>query len=342
MDKIRWGVIGIGRIVNTTMAPGMLADPNSEIIAGTSRDQGRADAFVEKFGAKAGYTDYDEMLANPEINAVFIATPNGQHPEQVIAAAKAGKHVLCDKPMALTVADAVRAIEACRDAGVKLGINFHNRRLQWVNDVKAMVADGTLGDIQNIAVEASAGLTPPNDWRNSKELSGLGTTYSQGVHVFDFLRYITGSNPVEVSSWFDDEGGKYEVETQSTSMIRYESGALGIANINQRVVYPKNDLAIFGTKGRVYGAGLTRSRLDGNLSVLIGDEEKSSFYPQPSGQAHARNIEAFTAAVLAGEEPNASGIDGLHSMVFVEAIEKSATERRTVEVDYSPIEKLGK
>lgn len=341
MDKIRWGVIGIGRIVNTTMAPGILEDPNSEIIAGTSRDQGRAEAFIEKFGGKAGYTDYDEMLANPEIDAVFIATPNSQHPEQVIAAAKAGKHVLCDKPMAITVPDAVRAIEACRDAGVKLGINFHNRRLQWVNECKEMIADGRLGDIQNVVVEASSGANPPTDWRNSKELAGLGTTYSQGVHVFDFLRYIIGSNPAEVSSWFDDEG-TYDVETQSMSMIRYENGTLGFANINQRVVYPKNDLTIYGTKGRVYGAGLTRSRLDGNLSVLIGEEETSAFYPQPSGQAHARNIAAFTAAVLAGEEPNASGLDGLHSMVLVEALGRSAAERRTVEVDYSPIEALGK
>jgi 1,5-anhydro-D-fructose reductase (1,5-anhydro-D-mannitol-forming) len=319
----------------------MVADPNSEIIAATSRDQGRADAFIEKFGGKAGYTDYDEMLANPEIDAVFIATPNSQHAEQVVAAAKAGKHVLCDKPMALSVQDAVHAIEACRDAGVKLGINFHNRRLQWVNECKEMVADGKFGDIQNVVVEASAGSSPPTDWRNSNQLAGLGTTYSQGVHVFDFVRYILDSNPVEVSSWFDDEN-LYDVETQSMSMIRYDSGTLAFANINQRVVYPKNDLTIYGTKGRIYGAGLTRSRLDGNLSVLIGDEETSAFYPQPSGQAHARNVAAFTAAVLAGEEPNASGLDGLHSMVLVAALEKSAAERRTVEVDYSPIEALAK
>jgi 1,5-anhydro-D-fructose reductase (1,5-anhydro-D-mannitol-forming) len=341
MDKLRWGIIGLGRIVNTTMAPGMLADPNSEIVAATSRDQGRADAFIDKVGGKAGYTDYDEMLANPDINAVFIATPNSQHTEQVLAAAKAGKHVLCDKPMALSVSDAVREIEACRDAGVKLGINFHNRRLQWINDTRQMVAEGKLGEIQNVVVEASAGATPPTDWRNSKELAGLGTTYSQGVHVFDFLRYILDSNPVEVSSWFDDEG-KYNVETQAMSTIRYANGALGFANISQRVAYPKNDLGIFGTKGRVYGAGLTRSRFDGNMSVLIGDEETSEFYPQPSGQAHARNIEAFTAAVLADKEPNASGIDGLHSMVLTEAMARSAAERRTVEVDYSPIEALGK
>jgi 1,5-anhydro-D-fructose reductase (1,5-anhydro-D-mannitol-forming) len=340
MSKIRWGIIGIGNIVNGTMAPGMQNDPNSEIVAATSRDQGRADAFVAKFEAKYGYTDYDEMLANPEVDAVFIATPNSQHAEQVIAAAKAGKHVLCDKPMSISVKDAVREIEACRAAGVKLGINFHNRRLQWVNDSKALVAEGKLGDIQNLVVEASAGLRPPDDWRNSKELSGLGTTYSQGVHVFDFIRYILGSNPVEVSSVFNDDSGQYEIETQSMSTIRYDNGALVFANINQCVVFPKNDLAIYGTKGRIYGAGLTRSRLDGNLNVLLDGEETSTFYPQPSGEAHGRNVAAFTEAVLAGEEPNASGIDGLHSMVLVEAIAKSAAEGRTVKVDYSSIEEL--
>jgi len=340
MDTIRWGIIGIGNIVNSSMAPGMLDDPNSEIVAATSRDQGRADAFVEKFGAKFAYTDYDEMLANPEIDAVFIATPNSQHAEQTVAAAQAGKHVLCDKPMSLSVADAVREIEACRSAGVKLGINFHNRRLQWVNDAKAMVADGTLGEIQNFIVEASAGV-PPRDWRNNKELSGLGTTYSQGVHVFDFIRYILGSDPVEVTAVFDDQGGKYEVETQCLATIRYASGTLAFANINQRIVFPKNDLGIYGTKGRFYGAGLTRSRLDGNISVLLeGQEETTTFYPQPSGQAHKRNLAAFTAALVAGEEPNASGIDGLHSMILTEAIAKSASEGRTVALDYSSVEAL--
>jgi len=95
----------------------MAAEPECELVAGVSRDQGRADAFAKEFGARFAYTSYDEMLANPEVDAVYIATPNAQHADQVIAAAEASKHVWCDKPMSLAVADALREIEACDKAG---------------------------------------------------------------------------------------------------------------------------------------------------------------------------------------------------------------------------------
>ncbi len=122
-----WGVVGIGNIVNGTIAPAMVADPGCQLVAGTSRDRGRAEAFATRFGAARAYTAFEDMLADPEVEAVFIATPNALHADQVVAAADAGKHVLCDKPLAITADDASRAVEACAAAGVALGINFHNR-----------------------------------------------------------------------------------------------------------------------------------------------------------------------------------------------------------------------
>jgi 1,5-anhydro-D-fructose reductase (1,5-anhydro-D-mannitol-forming) len=337
VNTVRWGIVGIGRIVKTTMAPGMLAEPECEIVAGVSRDRARADAFAAEFGARYAYTDYDEMLANPEVDAVFIATPNALHADQVVAAATAGKHVLCDKPLATNVDDALRAVRACADAGVKLGINFHNRRLPWVIDAKAIIADGTIGDVMNIQIEASAGLHPPQDWRADAALSGLGTVYSQGVHVFDLLRFILDSDPAEVVAIFDDEGGTYEVETQALILIRFENGVRVYLNINQSVRYPQNDVAIYGTEGRIVGTGLTRSRFDGEMRVLDAQGESSAAYPQPSGLAHRRNVAAYAHAVLTDQEPNASGIDGLHSMVLCDAIKRSVAERRLVDVDYSPL-----
>ena len=106
------------------------------------------------------YDDYDLMLANPEVEAVFIATPNSLHAQQVIAAARAGKHVLCDKPMAINVPDAMQEIEECRRAGVKFGINFHNRHLVWVRDVREMIGRGVIGDIEAVEVEAGFGNPP--------------------------------------------------------------------------------------------------------------------------------------------------------------------------------------
>jgi 1,5-anhydro-D-fructose reductase (1,5-anhydro-D-mannitol-forming) len=339
VNQLHWGIVGLGSIVNGTMAPAMVADPDSEIVAAVSRDQGRADAFAEKFGARFAYTDYDEMVANPEVTAVFVATPNSQHAEQVLKAAAAGKHVFCDKPMSLNAADALREIQGCRAAGVMLGINFHNRQLQWVRDCKQLIADGTIGEVLTVHVEASAGLRPPQDWRNNRQLAGLGTTYSQGVHVFDFLRWMLDSDPVEVVAFFDDEG-QWEVETETMALLSFGNGAKAYTNINQRNPYPKNDIVIYGTKGRIEGLGLTRSRFDGELSVVTESGRTSTTYPQPSGEAHRRNLAAFTSAVLASEEPNASGVDGLHSMLLTDAITRSVAEKRVVKIDYTALNAL--
>ena len=340
MSKLGWGVIGLGRIVKTTMAPAMIEDPASDVVAAVSRDQGRADAFAEEFGARFAYTDYQQMLENPEVGAVFIATPNAQHADQVVAAAEAGKHVFCDKPLATNVPDAVRALKACANADVKLGINFHNRRLAWVQDTRDLIGRGDLGPVLTVQVEASAGDRPPIDWRMDPDLAGMGTTYNQGVHAFDFLRFILRSDPKEVAAFFDDDAESSGVETQCLVLIRFENGTLASLDINQRTPHPRNEITFNGTRGRIVGAGITRSRLDGELRVLTGGEETTTPYPQPSGAAHRDNLLAFTQSVLRDEEPNASGIDGVHSALLCEAIAESVSEKRVVTLDYSRLKGL--
>jgi 1,5-anhydro-D-fructose reductase (1,5-anhydro-D-mannitol-forming) len=330
MRTLRWGVIGLGRIVKTTIAPAMVAEPECELVAGVSRDRARADAFAKEFGARYAYTSYDEMLANPDVDAVYIATPNAQHVDQVVAAAEAGKHVWCDKPMAVTVADALREIEACEKAGVKLGINFHNRHLPWVLDVKRMVADGAIGDVLTIQVEASAGVRPHEGWRNDPDLAGIGTTFNVGVHVYDFLSYILDSDPVEVVALWDDDS--FAVEIQTLALIRFANGVTAYVNCNQRVPHPQNDLDIYGTVGRIVGHGVTRSREDGRLIVTTADgSESTTAYPSPG--AHRLSLAAFAKAVLDGETPNASGEDGLRSMRLCEAMARSVAERRVVDIE---------
>lgn len=330
--KLGWGVVGTGRIVEGTMAPAMVAEPECELVAAVSRDQGRADAFAAKFGAPFAYTDYEAMLANPEVQAVYIATPNAQHAAQVVAAARAGKHVLCDKPMAVTVADAIAEVEACARAGVRLGINFHNRHLPWVRDVKRIVEQGLIGDVINVQVEASAGGRPPVDWRTDPELAGLGTVYNVGVHVFDFLRFILDSEIVDVAAMFDDDHGRYRVDTQAFILMRFSNGVVAYVNCNQTTPYPQNDIAIYGTKGRIAGVSLTRSRIDGVLRVLTADGETETPYPSPG--AHRLCLAAYTKAVLDGEQPNASGEDGLRSMQLCEAMARSVRERCVAAVRY--------
>jgi 1,5-anhydro-D-fructose reductase (1,5-anhydro-D-mannitol-forming) len=332
MAQLGWGVIGIGNIVKGTIAPAMVAEPECDLVAAVSRDQGRADEFAAQFGARFAYTDYDEMLANPDVEAVFIATPNLFHPEQVISAARAGKHVLCDKPLAIDVPNAQRALDACSASGVKLGINFHNRHLPWVHDVRGLIGDRVIGDVEVVQLQVSSGPRHYDNWRADPEIAGLGTVHNVGVHGLDFLRVILDSDPVEVSAVFDNGPETGEVEMLALLTIRFGNGALVHYNANERVRDPLNDIAIYGTAGRIVGKDFTRSRSDGELAVLTDLGETVTRYPAP--EAHRLSVAAFTHAILQGEDPNASGIDGLRSTQICEAIGKSARERRVVEVVY--------
>jgi 1,5-anhydro-D-fructose reductase (1,5-anhydro-D-mannitol-forming) len=327
-----WGVIGIGDIVKTTMAPAIVAEPECDLVAGVSRDQGRADAFASQFGARFAYTDYDAMLANPEVEAVLIATPNVFHADQVVAAARAGKHVLCDKPLAIDVAGAKRAVEACTDAGVALGVNFHNRHLPWVRDVSRLIAEGVIGDVRVVQLQVASGPRHYTNWRADPGIAGLGTVHNVGVHGLDFLRVLLGSDPVEVIAMIDPAPDSGEVEMLALIQLRFQSGALVQYNANETLRDPLNDIVIYGTEGRVIGRGFTRSRNDGELAVLTDSGETVTRYPAP--EAHRLSMAAFTKAVLAGDEPNASGQDGLVSAQLCEAIGRSAREGRLVPVVY--------
>ncbi len=332
MQTLGWGVIGIGNIVQGTIAPAMLAEPECDLVAAVSRDQGRADDFAAEFGARYAYTSYEEMLANPEVEAVFIATPNALHADQVVAAAGADKHVLCDKPLAINVPDAARALEACTDAGVKLGLNFHYRHLPWVQDVTRIIGDGEIGEVKVIHLEVGSGTRHYDNWRADPEMAGLGSVHNVGVHGLDFLRVILDSEPVEVMAMMDHAPGSGSVEMLALIMLRFDNGAVVYCNLNETLPNPQNDISIYGSAGRILGRAFTRSRSDGDMTVLSEDAETVTDYPAPEG--HRMSVTAFTRAILSDDEPNASGLDGLRSAQVCEAIGRSAKERRLVEVEY--------
>jgi 1,5-anhydro-D-fructose reductase (1,5-anhydro-D-mannitol-forming) len=324
-----FGIVGIGNLVRATMAPAMVADPDLAVVACTSRSRNRAEAFAAQFGG-AAYDDYGQMLANPAVGAVFVATPNAQHRDQVVAAAQAGKHVFCDKPLGLTAAEAGNTVDACAAAGVHLGVNFHNRHLPWVIDSRQLIADGALGEVHTIQVEASAGDRPPTDWRLDPQLAGLGTVFNVGVHVLDFVGYLLDDRPVAVVADFDDEEGRYRVETGAMILLRYSKGARVYVNCNQNNPRPQNDIAIYGSRGRILGRGVTRSRADGELHVQTAAQDQVVAYPSPG--AHRLSMVAFARAVRVGRTPNASGADGLRSAELTDAIARSVRERRFVEL----------
>ena len=332
--KNGWGLIGTGRIADDRILPGIIAFSGNTLVAVVSREQSKADAVAKKFGAQQAYTSYDDMLRNPEITVVAIHTPNSLHAEQAIAAARAGKHVFCDKPMATSVADAERIVGECEKADVKLGVNFHNRFMPCFVDTKRIVASGEIGEVMLVQIEASPGARSGgrlSTWRVDPAMAGLGTTMSIGVHIYDILRYLLSSEITGVSAFFDTPRGVMEETNLST--FRFANGVMAQVNINEKVPTPYNDFVIQGSKGRITGRGVTRSREGGVLQVLTADgETRTTEYPATN--AHAASVAGFSRMLLEGSDPSPSGIDGLRSVQLTDAMARSAWDGVHVRLAY--------
>jgi 1,5-anhydro-D-fructose reductase (1,5-anhydro-D-mannitol-forming) len=327
---VGWGLIGTGKIADDRILPGINAFAGNKLVAVVSREQSRADAFAKKFGAQHAYTKYEDLLGNPDVQVVAIHTPNSLHCAEVLAAARAGKHVFCDKPMATTVADAERMVRECEKAGVKLGVNFHNRFMPCFIETKRIIDSGEIGKVVLVQLEASPGARPGgtlSSWRDDPNSAGLGTTNSIGVHVFDILRYMLSSEITEVTSMFDTP--RNVMEEIALSIFRFDNGAMAQLTVHETAPYPHNDYVIQGSKGRITGRGLTRSRAGGVMEVLTADG-KTRRMEFPAINAHGVSVAAFSAAVRDNLAPNPSGIDGLRSVQLTEVMAKSAWDKVTV------------
>ncbi|HTE14834.1 MAG TPA: Gfo/Idh/MocA family oxidoreductase [Burkholderiales bacterium] len=321
-----WGLIGTGRIATDRVLPGINSFAGNKLIGVVSRTQARADDFAKRFKAQHAYTHYDDLLRNPDVTVVAIHTPNSLHAEQAIAAARAGKHVFCDKPMATNVADAERIVRECERAGVTLGINFHNRQMPCFVETQRIVQSGEIGKVVMVQLEASAGVGAASvaaTWRQDAALAGLGTTMNVGTHVYDILRFILGAEIVAVTAMFDSAPGV--MESTSLATFKFANGTLAQVNVNQTTPNPHNDFVIYGSKGRITGRALTRSRAGGELQVSLNDGTSRS-QEFAAINAHQACVVAFSQALLEGRAPAASGIDGLRSVQLTSAMGKSAWE----------------
>ncbi len=324
-----WGIVGTAGIADREMAPAIGKSSGSELVGVVSRDETRAREFAERHGVPRALTSYEELLADPDVDIVYIATPNALHADPTVTAAKAGKHILCDKPLATSVADARRAAEAAEAAGVKLGVNFQTRHHEVMPEIRNRIADGEIGDALIVQCELSPGRKPLAGWRTNPELAGLGTTNNLAIHAYDLLRYLLDDEVVEVTSLYD-VGRREEQETVALALLRFAGGTLAYVNANQVVPDNQPDIAIYGVEGRILGRSVMKPLAAGEVSVLSSGVETTT--QTASLDAFERCVAAFQRSVLEHTEPNASGVDGLRSVEITDAVGRSAREGRVVEL----------
>jgi predicted dehydrogenase len=273
--SVKWGVIGAGGIAaRRTIPEGLAVSEKCELVAVMDMSQERATAVAERYGAAHCVTSVEALLAIPEVEAVYIASPNSYHAGQTIAAARAGKHVLVEKPMALTLADGQAMMDACAEEGVKLMcgymMRFHAHH-QWL---KAQIEAGALGQ----PVFGRAQLTcwypdTPGAWRQDPELGGGGAYMDMGTHCLDLLEMLLG--PVRrLSAYMGTLTHGYAAEDSATVLVEFESGAQGIvdANFNIPDEASQNVLEVRGTRGAVYADHTIGQDAGGHMTSYLLDE----------------------------------------------------------------------
>jgi predicted dehydrogenase len=332
--KLRFGVIGAGRFAEACHVPGLQSHPRAEVVALCGRRYDHARAMADRLGVPDVHTDYRELCARADLNGVTIATPNAVHAEQALAAFRHDKHVLCEKPLGMTVAEALEMAHRAEASGKIHQVAFTFRYLYGVQELRRRMHAGDIGGPYYLRIQYDSWDGLQSDWRvgwrERRDLAGGGMLYDLGSHLFDLARFVLG--PIEVATGFhyniprrqvDSLTGELtDVETDdiAAAWFRHETGIRGQWFISRATpLYAENGcLQVIGPEGALQAA-LSRGSRDW-LKVSRPNKPEWEELPLPAeardGKPHAlgRMMHSFVDACLSGMldgDIDASFYDGL-------------------------------
>ena len=304
VNTIKWGLIGCGDIAQKRVAPALRDTPGCELTAVSRARPELAESFAKAFGARKWYATWQEILGDPEIDAVYVATPPRWHAAQTVAAAEGGKHVLCEKPMAMDVAECDRMIAACRANNVKLGIAYYRHCYPAGARIKQVLDSGEVGKVVFVQVNAFEWFDPapshPRYWFVKQEAGG-GPMFDFGCHRIELLLHLLG--PIqEVKSLTAKVAFEREVEDTAAALFQFKSGACASLAVTHASAEPQDTLDIYGTRGSIHVAVLNQ----GEIRIMSGGATRAESHP-PAPNLHRPLIEDFIKAVVENRAPVVTG-----------------------------------
>src|SRR3954471_14107339 len=338
-EELGFAIIGAGMVARYH-ATAIERTPGARLVAVSRSDPARVEETAAQFGVPC-LADYEALLARDDIDAVCICTPSGLHAEQAIAAAQAGKHVLVEKPIALTLADADAMIAACERAGVRLGVALQRRTEPEFQRVQAAIAAGELGRLvlgsMSMPYLRLQSYYDSAGWRGTWALDGGGALMNQGIHLVDLLLWLCG-NAVEVRANAATLTHAIEVEDCVTATLRFANGALGsiTATTGAAPGFPHR-VEIYGDRGgvQIEGEQVVRWEVAGQEPRAKNQEPVAAGAgASPTGigaVGHTRLLADFVAAIRKRRDPLAPGREGRRSLALVLAVYEAARTGRAVQ-----------
>lgn len=307
-DQIGWGLIGCGDIARKRVAPALRDLASSDLVAINRARPELAEDFAREFGARRWYADWRELLRDPEVDAVYIATPVDLHAAQTIAAAEAGKHVLCEKPMAISSAEADLMIAACRANDVKLGIAYYRHFYPVIRRMKELIESGEIGQPVLAQINAFEMFNPPPGgdryWLLEPDRSGGGPMMDFGCHRIEVLLNLMG--PVAAAACAH-AAVTFERQVEDTSLanFRFERGGVATLAVTHAAWESQDTLDLFGRLGSLHVPVLNR----GELIVTTAAGTRTEHHP-PHHNIHQPSLEDFVAAIREDRPPSVDGLVG--------------------------------
>ena len=345
MSKVKWAVLGSGGIAQRRTIPeGIVAADNAELVAVFDVNPEANEAVAKEFGTVA-VSSQEELLAS-DADVIYIATPACLHFEQVQACAKAGKNVLCEKPLGMSNDEAEKMISVCEEAGVKLGIGFMMRFLAQHQAAAKMIQEGKLG--APVYGRAQLSCWYPlmeGNWRQDPAKGGGGSLMDMGGHCIDLLEMFFGEVK-KVSCFTNNTIHEYKAEDSAVAILFFENGSM--ATVDTFFCIPdassKTRLELYGSKGSILAQGTIGQGVAGEMTAFLegddagydaqqarADGEGLAINPEPVNM-YCAEVEEFSAAILEDRPTTLSAETGLRSQKVLTACYESAKSGQTIEI----------
>ncbi len=320
--KLGYALVGLGSLAINQLMPAFARCERSKLVAFVSGHREKAEKLAARYGVATkniyNYETYDTIRDNPEVDVIYIVLPNGMHAEYTVRGLQAGKHVLCEKPMANTVAECEQMIAAGTQAARKLMVAYRLHYEPFNRALIKVVRDQEFGRLRVVLADAGFPIGDPSQWRLNKQMAGGGSMMDIGIYALNATRYLTGEEPVEVSAMEDTTKGDprfREVEENILFQLRFPSGVL--ANCTSSYGAPFNRLRVVGTDG---WAELEPAVSYDGLRMRAGTWSRIEERIQPVVNHFAAEMDDFSGRIQAGEESPTPGEEGLRDMKIITAI----------------------
>ena len=322
---LRWGILGTAHI-NRALIPPLRASARNELVAVASRDPERGRAYAAEWGIPRAFGSYEALLADREIDVIYNSLPNSLHPTWTIKAAQAGKHVLCEKPLATTVEEVDAIAAAARQAGVVVAEAFMYRHHPQTLRVKELVDGGAVGRLRLVRGAFTFNLTRPGDVRLDPALGG-GSIWDVGCYPISFARLVVGAEPREVFGW--QMTGPTGVDEVFAGQMRFPGEVYAQFDCGFRAPY-RTFVEIVGSEGSLtvphpFKVGL-------NEQITITRDDAVETIPIPDQELYLGEVEDMADAILLGKPPRVSLADSRGNVAAILALLQSAREGKPVKV----------